>query len=106
MKASVALCWHHMWNFDPPPHVHISACIYVVLLPYIDDILVFFMGLFSQRMSNLYVPHGIELQLVLHDTCFRYSIAPTVFISVEFLTPEGLDYAHIMLALEEKFLMY
>ena len=29
-----------------------------------------------------------------------------MFISVEFYTPEGMDYAPIMLALEEQFLMY
>ena len=53
----------------------------------------------------MYVPHGLELQLVLHDTCFRCSIAPPMFISIEFSTSEGMDYAHIMLALEEQFMM-
>ena len=54
----------------------------------------------------MYVPHGLELQLLLHDTCFRCDIASPMFISVEFYTPEGMDYAPIMLALEEKILMY
>ena len=57
-------------------------------------------------MGNLYVPHGLELLLVLQVTCFRWSIAPAMFISVEFFTPEGMDYAHIMLTLEEQFMMY
>ena len=57
-------------------------------------------------MGSVYVPHGMELQLVLHDTCFRCDIASPMFISVEFYTPEGMDYAPIMLALEDKFLMY
>ena len=64
------------------------------------------MGLCGQNMCSVYVPYGMELQLVLHDTCFRCSIAPTMFISIEFFTPEGMDYAHIMLALEEQFVMY
>ena len=53
----------------------------------------------------MYVPHGLELQLLLHDTCFRCSISPPMFISVEFFTLDGMDYAHIMLALEEQFMM-
>ena len=90
-----------MWDFDPPPQAHISVCIYVVLHPYLDDIVVLFMGLYGGRMGNLHVPHGLELILVPHDTCFRWSIAPARFIYVEFFTPEGMEYAHIMLALEE-----
>ena len=95
-----------MWDFDPPPQVKISVCIYVVLLPYLDDIVVLFMGLYGQKMGNLYVPHGLELLPLLHDTCLRCSIASTMFISVEFFTPKGMDYAHIMLALEEQFMMH
>ena len=49
---------------------------------------------------------GMELQILLHDTCFQCGIASPMFISVEFYTPEGMDYAPTMLALEEKFLMY
>ena len=95
-----------MGNSDPPPQVQISVCIYVVLLPYLDDIVVLFMGLYGQRMSIFYVPRGLELLPVLHDTCFRCSFASTMFISVEFFTPEGIDYAHIMLALEEQYMMH
>ena len=64
------------------------------------------MGLYGQRVGSVYVPHGIEIHLVLHDTCFICSIASTMFISVEFFTPRGMDYVHIMLTLEEQFMMY
>ena len=57
-------------------------------------------------MGSVYVPHGLELIPMLHDTCFRCSIPPTMFISIELFTPEGMDYAHIMLALEEQFMMH
>ena len=56
-------------------------------------------------MGNVYVPHGLELLPVLHGTCFICSIASTMLIFVEFFTPEGMDYAHIMLASEEQFMM-
>ena len=39
-QARGALHWHHMWEFDPPLQGQISICIYVVLLPYLDDIVV------------------------------------------------------------------
>ena len=90
-----------MWDCDPPPQVQISVCIYVIFLPYIDDILVLFMGLYGQKVGSVYVPHGMELHIVLHGTCFRCDIASPMFISVEFYTPGGMDYAPIMLALEE-----
>ena len=57
-------------------------------------------------MDILYVPHGLELLYEPHATCFREIIAPTMFISVEFFTPGGMDYAHLMLTLEEQYLMY
>ena len=57
-------------------------------------------------MGSLYVPNGLELLPVPHATCFRWRIALTMFISVEFFTPVGIDYAHLMLTLQEKFMMY
>ena len=84
-----------MWDFDPPPHAQIYVCAYVIILPYLDDIVVLFMGLYGGRMGSLYVPHGMELLYVPHATCFRERIAPTMFVSVEFLTPCGMDYVHL-----------
>ena len=57
-------------------------------------------------MSSLYVPHGLEPLPVPHATSFRWSISPTMFISIEFFTLGGMDYAHLMLILEEQYLMY
>ena len=57
-------------------------------------------------MGSLYVPHGLELLHVPHATCFRWIISPAMFISVEFFTPGGMDYAHLMLTLAEQFMMY
>ena len=82
MQARDALSWHHMWDFDPPPQAQISICIYVVFLPYLDDIVLLFMGLYGGGMGSLYVPHGLELLPVPHATCFRWSIPPAMFISL------------------------
>ena len=78
----------------------------MILLPYIDDILVLFMGMYGKKLSSVHVPHGMELYHVLHDTCFKCDIGSPMFISVEFYTPEGANYAPIMLSLMEKFLIY
>ena len=57
-----------MWEFDPPLQGKISVCIYVVFLPYLDDIVVLFMGLYGGRMGSLYVPHGMETLYVPYAT--------------------------------------
>ena len=82
------------------------VCLYVILLPYIDDILVLFMGMYGKRVSTVHVPHGMNFYPVLHGTCCRCGIGSPMFISVEFYTFEGADYAPIMLSMEEQFLMY
>ena len=93
-----------MWDYDPPPHAQIYVFVYVVFLPYIDDILVLFMGLYGGRMGSMYVPHGMETLHVPYATCFRESIGSSMFVSYEFLTPCGMDYAHIIMTLEEQFM--
>ena len=93
-----------MLDFDPPPQAQISVCIYVILIPYLDAIVMLFMGLYGGRMGILYVPHGMETLYVPHATCFIESIGSTMFISIELLTPCGMDFAHLMMTLEEKFM--
>ena len=99
MQVGDALRWLHMWDFDPSPQAQVSVCIYVILLPYLDDIVVLFMGLYGGRMGSFYVPHGMELLYVPHATCFRESIAPAMFLYVQFLTPYGRSCLHFMRAL-------
>ena len=93
-----------MWEYDPPPHAQIYVCLHVVFLPYIDDILVLFMGMYGGRMGGMYVPHGMEVLHEPYATCYRESIGSTMFVSFEFLTPCGMDYLHLMKTLEEQFM--
>ena len=58
-----------MWDYDPPPYAEIFFCMYVVLIPYIDDVLVIFMGMYEGRMGEMYVPHGMETIYVSYATC-------------------------------------
>ena len=55
-------------------------------------------------MGNICVPHGMETLYVPYDICFRESIGSTMFVSYDFLTPCGMDFAHLILTLEEKFM--
>ena len=93
-----------MWDYDPPPHAQFFVCMYIVFLPYIDDILVLFMGLYGGGMGSMYVPHGMEALHVPYATCFRESIGSAMFVSFELLTPCGMDYVHLMMTLEEQFM--
>ena len=92
-----------MWELDPPPHAQISVCLYV-LLSYIDDVIVLFMGMFGVRMRNICVPYGMETLYVPYDTCFRESIGAKMFVSYDFLTPCGMDFSHLILTLGEQFM--
>ena len=71
MQAGDALSWYHMWDYDPPPHAQIYVCVYVVFLPYHDDIVDLFMGLYGGRMGGMYVPHGMETLYVPYATCCK-----------------------------------
>ena len=55
-------------------------------------------------MGSLYVAHGMETLYVPYATCFRESIGSTMFVSFEFLTPCGMDCAHLIMTWEEQFI--
>ena len=93
-----------MWGQDPPPYAQLAVCLYVLLLPYLDDIVVLFMELHGQEVGSVFVPHGLELSPMLHNTCFRCNAAPNMFISVEFFSLGGMDHVHAILTLEEQFM--
>ena len=104
MQAGDALGWYHMWDYDPPPHAQIYVYVYVVLLPYLDDIVVLFMGMYGGRMGGLYLPHGMDILHVPYVSYFREKIGKTMFLSGDLLSPCGMDYLHLMRTLEEKFM--
>ena len=88
----------------PPPYAQIYVCMYVVFLPYIDDVLVLFMGMYGGRMGAIYVPYGMEVLHVPYATCFGEDIGKAMFVSFELLSPCGMDYLHLMRTLKEQFM--
>ena len=55
-------------------------------------------------MGGIYVPYGMEIIHVSYATCFRENIGKTMFVSLELLSPYGMDYLHLMRNLEEQFM--
>ena len=62
---------------------------YVVLIPYIDDVLVLFMEMYGGRMGGMYVPYGMGILHVSYATCFRENIGKAMFVSFELLSLMG-----------------
>ena len=80
-------CWFHMWDYDPPPYAQIFVCIFIVLIPYIDDARVLFMGIYGGRREGIYVPYEMDILHVIYATCFRENIRKTMLISCTLLSP-------------------
>ena len=104
MQAGDSLRWFHMWDYDPPPYVHLDVCLYIVLLPYIDDMLVLFMGIYGGRMGSMHVPNELK---DIHVSCviyFRGDIRQPMGVSHEILFPCGMNFAHLILNLGKQFM--
>ena len=78
-----------MWDYDPPPCTHISVYLYIVLIPYIDDVLVLFMGMNGGRREGMHVPYGLTTLHVLYALYFREGIGKTMVVSCDSLFPYG-----------------
>ena len=52
-------------------------------------------------MGGLYVPYGREILHVHYATCFRENLGKTMFVSLELLSPCGMNYLHLIRTLEE-----
>ena len=96
MQAGDALHWFHLWDYDPPPYAQLSLCMYIVLIPYIDDVLVLFMGMNGGRRGGMHVPYGMTTLHVLSVLYFREGIGQTMVVSCDSLFPYGRSCLHLM----------
>ena len=85
-----------MCDYDPPPCAHISICLYLVLIPYIDDVLVLFMGMNGGRREGMHVPYGMTTLPVLSFLYFMGGIGQTMVVSCDSLFPYGWSCLHLM----------
>ena len=40
MNSGDILRWFQMWDYDPPPLLHLIVYVSLVLIPYVDDVLI------------------------------------------------------------------
>ena len=76
----------------------------MVFIPYINDVIIIFMGMIGGMMEGLDVPFGREILHVSYATCFRENIWKTMISSLGLLIPCGMSYLHLMSAWEEHFM--
>ena len=91
-----------MWDYDPPPCAPISICLCIVLIPYIDDVLVLFMGMNGGRREGKHVPYGMTTLPVLSVLYFKEGIGQTIVVSCDSLFPYGRSCLHLMRTLLEQ----
>ena len=70
MQDEDALRYYLVGELDPPPYTQISVILYALLFPYMDDVIVLFMGMYGGRLGSIAVPYGMETLYVPYDTCF------------------------------------
>ena len=85
-----------MWDYDPHPLLHKVVYVHLVLIPYIDDVLIIFMGMIGGRMEGLDVPFGKDILHVSYATCFREKIGQTMIATLDILLPCGMSHLHLM----------
>ena len=65
---------------------------YLVLIPYIDDVLILFMGMIGGRMEGLDVPFGREILHGSYVSYFWKSIGPSMIATLGLLFPYGMSH--------------
>ena len=104
MQSGDILHWFHMWDYNPPPFFNMDVYMYLVLIPYIDDVLIIFMGMIRGMMEGLDVPFGREILHVHYATCFTENIGQTMIVSLDLFLPFGMSHFHLMRTWEENFM--
>ena len=61
--------WFHMWDYDPPPVLHMVAYVSLIMIPYIDDVLIIIVGMIGGMMHGLNVPIGSEILHIYYASC-------------------------------------
>ena len=93
-----------MWDYDPPPLLHMAAYIYLVLIPYIDDVLILIVVMIGGRMGGLNMPFGREILHVSYTSCFRENIGQTIIATLDLLLSCGMSHLDLMRTWEENFM--
>ena len=69
MKLGDILRWSHMWDYDPPPSLHLIVYVLLVLIPHDDDALIFVGSMIGGMAHWLDVSIGNEASHIY--SCFK-----------------------------------
>ena len=69
MQSGDLLRWFHMWDYDPPPSLHLIIYVLRVLIPHDDDALIFVRNMIGGMTHWLDVSIGNENSHIY--SCFK-----------------------------------
>ena len=72
------------------------VCLYIFLIPYIDDVLVLFMGMNGGRREGMHVPYEMNTLPVISVLYFREGFGKTIVVSCDSLFLYGRICLHLM----------
>ena len=96
--------WFHIWDYDPPPLLHMAAYVSLVLIPYIDDVFILIIGMNEGRMQGLNMPFGRDILHVSYSSCFMEKIGQTMIATLDLFLPYEMSHLHLMSTWEEHFM--
>ena len=102
--AKDALCYFHVWNYDPLSGFHVTTCFHWFFLPCIDDVLVL-MGRFVGRMAQeLEVPIGSMILYTSYVARFRRNNGQTMISTLHLLSSCGRSHLENLSSWDKHFM--
>ena len=93
-----------MWNYDPPLGCHMETCFYFLLLPYIDDALIFMRSFVGRMAQDLEVPIGSMILPTLYVACFQRNNGKTMIVTLPLLSSCGRSHLENLSSWERHFM--
>ena len=75
---------------------------YIILIPYLDDVLVLFIGMHGGRWEGMHEPNRMATPHVLYVSYFRENMGQTMFFSYDLLSSYEMNYLYLMRTLVEQ----
>ena len=77
--------WFHMWDYDPPPLLHLIVCVSLVLIPYVDDVIIIVGDMIGGMTHWLDVSIGNEISHT--SSCFKKRMGHYMDVALYHLFP-------------------
>ena len=93
-----------MWDYDPPPILHMESYVSLVLIPYINDVLIIILGMIGGRMQGFNIPIRRDILHVSYASCFKENIGQTMIATLDLFLPYEVSHLHLMSTWEDNFM--